>query len=305
MTNRLDTRQPIHAVEHSAQPKSLAAKSVPAKSIPVRHMQFKFPDNFPKYFAFNNPTATALFVVFSAIFPEGERFFVQSLRNFREDIEDASLLQEIRGFIGQEAMHAREHERFNQHLRALGFDVDTPERYIRFALGLLKKLPKEQQLACTVAMEHFTAQLATQWLSHDLLAALSDQQTLTIWQWHALEELEHKRVSFDLYRQVSHDPLSSRYIAFIATNFIILPAAMAGWAVVAYKDQCHKNRRSVIEGLRLAFDFLAPTFRRIPDILSKRFDPLNDDTQALEAQWHEKLLGKDGLLNDIYYNKPA
>lgn len=279
-----------------------------AKSIPVRHMQFKFPDNFPKYFAFNNPAATSLFVVFSAIFPAGERFFVESLRNLRSEVKNDQLQQHIKGFIGQEAMHAREHERFNQCLRNMGFNVDTPERYINHALNILRMLPPQQQLACTVAMEHFTAQLATQWLSHDLLAALSDQQTLTIWQWHALEELEHKAVSFDVYQQVCNDPLINRYVAFIATHFIIIPAALAAWIVVAYQDKCLRDRKRLWEGLKLIFGkqgFLTPLWPRLTDFLSKDFDPRTDDTQQLEAHWHEQLLGRNGLLNNIYYNKPA
>lgn len=279
-----------------------------AKSIPVRHIQFKFPQSFPKYFAFNNPTTSALFVVFSAIFPAGERFFVESLRNVRNEVNDDQLQQHIKGFIGQEAMHAREHERFNQRLRDMGFDVDTPERYINHALNLLRKLSPQQQLACTVAMEHFTVQLAIQWLSHDLLTALSDQQTLIIWQWHALEELEHKAVSFDVYQQVSSDPLINRYVAFIGTNFIIIPAALAAWIVVAYKDQCFKDRKRMQEGLKLIFGkqgFLTPLWSRLADFLSRDFDPRADDTEALETRWHERLMGKDGLLNDIYYNRPV
>lgn len=291
----------INTLGHPATPQQPTRQ----KAIPVRHIQFKFPDNFPKYFAFSNPTATALFVVLSNIFPDGERFFVESLRNFRDDIRDPQLKQEIRGFIGQEAMHAREHERFNQALKQLGFDIETPQRYIKHALNILRKLPKDQQLACTVLMEHFTAHLATQWLSHEPLAKLSDPHTMVIWQWHALEELEHKAVSFEVYQQACNDSRLKRYVAFASTLMVLTPAVLGALFVVAYKDQCHKNMPSVREGVGLIIDFIVPAIRQMPDFLSKNFNPLNDDTQALETEWHEKLLGKNGLLNGIYMNKPA
>ena len=271
--------------------------------IQVRHIEFKFPETTPKYFAFDNPIATAFFVVLSGVFPTGERFFVDSLRNLRDQTHDEQLKQQIRGFIGQEAMHGREHDRFNQTLKTLGFDVDTPTRLVNFSLGLLRKLSKTQQLGCTVAMEHITAKLAIQWLTYEKLKTLSDQETMNIWQWHALEELEHKNVSFDLYQQTNAHGLIQRLISFSAVHLLILPAGFIAWLIVAYKDDCFKNLPLTLEGIQLVWEFIQPVLRSSPEFLSRDFNPRNDETSLLEQQWRDYLVGEFGILNSIYNNK--
>ncbi len=274
--------------------------------IPVRHMQFEFKENFPKNFAFDNACASAMFAVMSAIFPDGERFFVNSIRRFRDDITDGDLKEQVKGFIGQESMHGREHDRLNMVLAAHGYDLKTPERNIKFALRLLEKLTPAQQLACTVLMEHTTAHLAIQWLTHKQFNETADQASLAIWQWHALEELEHKSVSFDVYKATTSDQKIDRLIAVVATSATVLPAALAAWGVVAYKMGCLKDIPSTLKGINLLFGrkgFLLPIMTKLPDFLMRDFDPRNDETYELEQEWTERLLGKTGAINHFYTNK--
>src|SRR5262245_42019064 len=49
----------------------------------------------------------------SFLFPPGERFFIQSVRNYQDEITDPVLKEQVRDFIYQEAMHSREHSRAN------------------------------------------------------------------------------------------------------------------------------------------------------------------------------------------------
>ncbi len=43
----------------------------------------------------------------SIFFPAGERFFIQSVRNYRSQITDPHLKEQISAFIGQEGFHTR------------------------------------------------------------------------------------------------------------------------------------------------------------------------------------------------------
>ena len=43
----------------------------------------------------------------STTFPDGERFFIDSVRNFQDQIKDPKLQKDIRAFIGQEANHGK------------------------------------------------------------------------------------------------------------------------------------------------------------------------------------------------------
>ncbi|WP_417545759.1 metal-dependent hydrolase [Marinobacter sp.] len=51
-------------------------------------------------------------------FPDGEQQFINVVRLYRDRIEDPKLKAEIRGFIGQEALHSREHKDYNEALKA-------------------------------------------------------------------------------------------------------------------------------------------------------------------------------------------
>ncbi len=48
-------------------------------------------------------------MVFSGIFPPGDRFFTESVRNFRDRITAPVLKPQVSGVVGQEALHGREH----------------------------------------------------------------------------------------------------------------------------------------------------------------------------------------------------
>ncbi|AMQ90552.1 hypothetical protein ASQ50_18710 [Marinobacter sp. LQ44] len=65
---------------------------------------------------------THVFNGMSALFPDGERFFVASVRAVREAVNDPQLQKDISAFIGQEAMHAKEHEKFNRGATENGYD---------------------------------------------------------------------------------------------------------------------------------------------------------------------------------------
>ena len=143
-----------------------------------------------------------LFPLKTVLFPDGERFFIESVRLFREQIEDPVLKEQIRGFIGQEGHHSHEHLAYNQRLRELGYDIDYLERGLKRRLAFVKKhLPHDAQLASTCAVEHFTAIMADALLKDPQWLAGADPKMARLWRWHALEETEHKAVAFDVYQQ--------------------------------------------------------------------------------------------------------
>ena len=141
------------------------------------------------------------------MFPNGEDFFVDSVRNYRGLVDDdPDLKGRVKGFIGQESMHGREHRILNERLEALGYPTAAYDaRLLRRANWMRRRVPKAVQLSVTAASEHFTSVLAH--------AVLSDEQTRAtlfpspefelLITWHALEELEHKDVAFDVLQRAN------------------------------------------------------------------------------------------------------
>ena len=182
------------------------ASKTPKNMIPkVRRPQFAFSEanDMPRYWWDNDPVKTLLLAAMSASFPPGERFFIDSVRHYQDQITDPELKKAIKGFIGQEAHHSREHELMNGFLQERGVDLARLEREILGFMNLLRKhLSPERQLAHTVAVEHFTALMAEEFLlKYDALEEM-DPRIAPIWAWHAIEESEHKAVAFDVYKAI-------------------------------------------------------------------------------------------------------
>ena len=117
----------------------------------------------------NNAFVTAFFNAMSILFPIGERMFIDSVREHKDQIDDPKLLREIKGFCGQEGIHSREHRRFNEQLCAhRAYDLERLERPIARGKKLADKhFTPLQRLAATVAAEHFTASFADLVLTQD------------------------------------------------------------------------------------------------------------------------------------------
>jgi predicted metal-dependent hydrolase len=172
--------------------------------LPIRRdLKFKLPAHRIRDWNAGGAHVSQFFNTLSIFFPAGERFFIDSVRNYRDRIVDPELQKAVTAFIGQEAMHGREHIEYNDALVASGAPADAMEclviRLLRFAR---RTLPRADQLAVTVALEHFTAILADVLLREPKLLEGAEPRFAALWRWHALEETEHKAVAFDVYQAV-------------------------------------------------------------------------------------------------------
>lgn len=160
----------------------------------------------------------------SVFFPAGERFFIDSVRCFRDQIKDPELSKAIKAFIGQEAMHTREHVEYNDAMAAGHLPAEKLDAQVAALLDAVKKyVPKEGQLAATIALEHLTAVLADMLLKDPRFLANSDERYAALWMWHAVEETEHKGVAFDVYENVmgkGPGAYALRVGAFVVANAI-------------------------------------------------------------------------------------
>jgi predicted metal-dependent hydrolase len=181
-----------------------------ALKIIARSVRFDYLDAMRKnrYWHDNDPVKTHFFNALQAMFPEGERFFMDSARDVRDQVGKDNLapelLEQIQLFIRQEAMHGREHDGWSQALIELGYPAMQmfDEKLKRDNKWSRKNLRPLTRLAMTAASEHFTASLAHLFIYHrpDLIEkAGTPFRELLIY--HAMEEVEHKAVCFDLYQE--------------------------------------------------------------------------------------------------------
>lgn len=162
-----------------------------------------------RYWHGNDPVVTHFFNALQATFPEGERFFIDSARDAREHIGEENLSEQerddVKRFIRQEAIHGKAHDDWTKALIAAGYPrfTEFDEEMLKERTWARKNVPMKVRIALTAGAEHLTASMARLFLERrtDLIEdAQPPVRDLLLW--HAVEEIEHKAVCFDLYERV-------------------------------------------------------------------------------------------------------
>lgn len=253
--------------------------------IPVRRMDFAFPEDTPRYWYKNNSWLTHFMNGMSAVFPDGERFFIETVRNFQDQVKDPELQKQIRAFIGQEANHGKEHEAFNALLEEKhGLPISGIVATVKRGLGLARKrLNHKQQLAITIALEHFTAILANQLLEHPEVMAELDAAYGDMFLWHAVEETEHKAVAYDVYEAVGGD-YWTRVLTMARVTVMFTAHQLYFQFMLLRRDGKLTDWKSAIGYMRFMFADPAVALKIIPDYLDyyrRDFHPWQHDNRAL------------------------
>lgn len=275
--------------------------------IPPRQLDFRLPGALADRVYADNATATCMLATLSAAFPPGEDFFVRSVNHFKHRVQDPELRARVAGFTGQEVIHSREHDRLNEAFAARGFDVRVPERVVEITLRGFDRLPARWRIASTAMMEHFTAVLGEDLLAGEEFRRRVHPDIVEMWLWHALEELEHKSVTYDVY-EVIGNRRSERRLALGLVVAVVLPAVIASWGYLLVRQGVWRRPGDLRQGLRLLFGrdgFLRRVFSEMPRFLERDFHPARHDTSDLEAEWRAVLFGPEGRLNDQLRRRTA
>lgn len=149
------------------------------------------------------PEKTALLGALSLVAPVFEPFACRVLRAHLELITEPKLKMEARAFIGQESHHWKAHERFNnQVLAAQGWDTDNIQADYASAVSKIERtLDSRQLLAVVAAGEHFLYFISMYILDRDIMDDVHKMPQL-LFEWHALEEVEHTSIAFDVHQHV-------------------------------------------------------------------------------------------------------
>lgn len=205
-------------------------------AILVRKPRLDFSQSIDRFYLGGNPVKTHIFNALNLLFPDGERFFVKSVHDHAKDVTDPQLLSDVRAFAGQEGQHAHQHERFFVNLAQQGYSFERLlDRFQRLARWS-KKVPRSIRLSITAGAEHYTATMAAGLLESGILDEC-DSTMRDLMTWHALEEIEHKHVAYDVlvacYPKTSY-PL--RLIGFIAASAVIAGFTFAGLRMLLIQD---------------------------------------------------------------------
>jgi predicted metal-dependent hydrolase len=191
--------------------------------IPRERLDFGLSDaDIPKYWFGGDPYKTRLFDALSLIFPPGEKFFMTCVRDYRDQITDKKLLDEIKGFNRQEAQHSMVHNQYNDRLRSQGIDVDALMGWLEDLLfnQYRSKRSRGYTLAITCGLEHFTSIGAHSLFDKRDVLKDADHRVRAMYSWHAIEEVEHKGVAYDVMQDYAKVGYFTRVLAMLETSYM-------------------------------------------------------------------------------------
>lgn len=181
-----------------------------------RNVQFEW-DSAPLHWIPGDPYASHATTALNLFLPVAERWFSALLSDALEYVRDEHLREEIIGFIGQEAVHAKTHDDvLIQYLLRNGIDPAPFLRQLEWVAGQYdqriarasstdrrKALSSGTHALC--AAEHFTGVLG-HWALNNTWDEMGVDPTLAdLYRWHGAEEVEHRHVSYNVAKYFGMD----------------------------------------------------------------------------------------------------
>jgi len=268
-------------------------KPKPTEIQPIRRdLQFRLPAaKIDEWHHAAGPHFTTFLNTFSIVLPVGERFFMAAVRSYRDQITDPELKKAVTAFIGQEAMHGREHEEYNDALFAVSKLAPKFEQLVGRLLAFARDdLPRPVALSATIALEHFTALLADSVLREPRISEGADPNFAALWRWHALEETEHKAVAYDVWSTVMGQGAG----AYAQRSLGMVAATVIFWALVTptfLAEVQRQGKLTDVRGWRKFFSYtlgrrglLSMQLRNYADYFRPSFHPWDHDNREYLKQ---------------------
>jgi predicted metal-dependent hydrolase len=168
-------------------------------------LDFGLDHTVPRHWFGGDAFRSRFFDAMSCLFPEGERFFIACVRDYKDQLTTPEHQQALLDFARQEAVHSKVHQRFNDLLARQGVKVERIQANQRRMLFDVARgrLSRARTLALTAASEHLTALMAHSFVARPELFADADPRVRAMYVWHAVEEVEHKGVAYDVMVDVA------------------------------------------------------------------------------------------------------
>lgn len=200
----------------------MSHQTKPLPIVPRREPEFGLDgDDIPRYWFGGDAFKTRYFDAMSCLFPEGEKFFIECVRDYRDRIDDPELKAKVKDFIYQEGQHGMAHTRYNNRLARQGVRVDVILERQKKILGWIRaKSPKPFALAQTAAAEHMTAIMAHTFMNRPETFGEADPRMRALYYWHAIEEIEHKAVAFEVLTRVAKSSWFTRSFAMLYVSLL-------------------------------------------------------------------------------------
>ncbi|WP_235684111.1 metal-dependent hydrolase [Mycolicibacterium mageritense] len=216
-----------------------------------RNVHFRW-DTAPLHWIPGDPYASHAATALNLFLPVAERWFGRLLSDALEHVRDERLREEIIGFIGQEAVHAKTHDEvLVEYLRRHGIEPAPFLGQLEWLAGqydqrVAAATPRNRRKALASgthalsAAEHFTGVLG-HWALNNTWDALGADPTMAdLYRWHGAEEVEHRHVSYHVAKYFGMDYVAQA-VAGVLVSFAFFTIILRGMKFLVHEDDALPN----------------------------------------------------------------
>ncbi len=219
----------------------------------------------------------------SLAMPYLEPYLIKTMRQARERITSPSLQKELDLYVAQEAMHFRQHRKFNDTLSAAGYQaISSLEEKLRSdydALGRERSL--RFNLAYAEGFESMALALGHMLIEDRVfLFGDSDPAVASLVLWHFVEEIEHKNVAFDVFAHL-HGSYFWRMVGLVYATAHIFWRTGQSYRALLKEDGLWRNMQARV---RLA-KILGRIIKNIAPRWFHIWRPSYHPSQVNDPQW--------------------
>jgi predicted metal-dependent hydrolase len=270
----------------------------PPAIVPRKGPDFGLGGDIPRHWFGGDAFKTRFFDAMSLLFPEGEKFFIQCVRDYRDQIKDPAFAQSVKDFIYQEGQHGMVHDAYNERIASQGVRVDSiVDQELRVLKFMRRKLPSSYTIAHTAAVEHMTAIMAHSFMKHPDTFEDADPRMRALYVWHGIEEIEHKAVAFEVMRSVAKVGWWLRCLSLLYVT-IVFPLHTFLIMDHMFKVDGVKNRfRTWVKGLWWLYGPRGLMTRLVPHYLAyyvPGFHPWKHGQMDTYQTWRSTFEGSNG-----------
>lgn len=258
-----------------------------AAGMTVRRMRFAYPDGATAHWNAARPEFSHIVNGGSLAMPYLEPYLIETMRKARAQITDPNLQRDVDLYIAQEATHFRQHQQWNKRLADMGYksvgpheaqlkadyDAFTATRSFAFNLAYAEGF---EAMGLTVG--HMLVE------DREFLFKEADPAVASMVLWHFVEEVEHKTVTFDVFKALDGRYAWRIYGLGYATTHIFFRTWQA-YRRMLIEDGRWYNLRNRLTIYRLLGRMIAKLLPRLARILRPSYDPREVEDPAWIVNW--------------------
>lgn len=200
-----------------------------SEPLTIRRVRFEWPDDLDPIWTPRTPELAIAADAVSMLMPHAEPYVVASTRAAlgKGLIADADLAEQAQAYVTQESQHHAQHRRFNDLLIARYPSLRVLDQAAAWTFAKLRRRSTTFGLAFAAGFETI-AFVSARWVDKRMgLLRDADPTAATMFLWHLAEEVEHKRVAFDVYRAAGGGRLRYAWAMWVA-GCILAAGALIG-----------------------------------------------------------------------------